>query len=80
MSACGLYVRRVNGHLMIEHDGNNIGFNSHMAYYPEEGIAVIVLANLNGTVTGEIARALAALAQGETPRTRASRPSYRHFL
>jgi CubicO group peptidase (beta-lactamase class C family) len=67
--ACGLYVRRVNGHLMIEHDGNNIGFNSDMAYYPEESIAVIVLANLNGTVTSEIARALAALAHGETPRT-----------
>ena len=67
--ACGLYVRRVNGHLMIEHDGNNIGFNSDMAYYPEERIAVIVLANLNGTVNSEIARALAALAHGETPRT-----------
>ena len=67
--ACGLYVRRVNGHLMIEHDGNNIGFNSHMIYYPEESIVVIVLANLNGNVTGEIARALAALAQGQTPRT-----------
>jgi len=58
--ACGLYVRRVKGHLMIEHDGNNIGFNSDMAYYPEESIAVIVLANLNGNVTSEIARALAA--------------------
>lgn len=67
--ACGLYVRRVNGHLMIEHDGNNIGFNSHMIYYPEESIAVIVLANLNGNVTAVIARALAALAHGETPRT-----------
>ena len=67
--ACGLYVRRVNGHLMIEHDGNNIGFNADMAYYPEESIAVIVLANLNGSVTSEIARALAALAHGETPRT-----------
>ena len=67
--ACGLYVRRVNGHLIVEHDGNNIGFNSHMAYYSEEGIAVIVLANLNGNVTGEIARALASVAQGETPRT-----------
>jgi CubicO group peptidase (beta-lactamase class C family) len=66
--ACGLYVRRVKGHLMIEHDGNNIGFNSNMAYYPEESIAVIVLANLNGTVTSEIARALAALAHGETSR------------
>jgi len=65
--ACGLYSKRVNGHLMIEHDGNNIGFNSDMAYYPEERIAVIVLANLNGTVTSEMTRALAAVAYGETP-------------
>ena len=65
--ACGLYVKRVNGHLMIEHDGNNIGFNSDMAYYAEDRIAVIVLANLNGTVTSEMTRALAAVAHGETP-------------
>jgi len=64
---CGLYIRRANGHLMNHHDGNNIGFNSEMAYYPEERIAVIVLANLNGSVTSEIARALAAVAGGETP-------------
>jgi len=65
--ACGLYVKRVNGHLMIEHDGNNIGFNADMAYYPEEKISVIVLANLNGTVTGEMTKALAAVAHGEAP-------------
>jgi len=65
--ACGLHVNRVNGHLMIEHDGNNIGFNSDMAYYPEERIAVIVLANLNGTVTGEMTMALAAVTHNETP-------------
>jgi len=65
--ACGLHVNRVNGHLMIEHDGNNIGFNSDMAYYPEKRITVILLANLNGTVTGEMTRALAAVAHGETP-------------
>ena len=65
--ACGLHVNRVDGHLMIEHDGNNIGFNADMAYYPEEKIAVIVLANLNGTVTGEIRKGLAAVALGETP-------------
>src|ERR1700745_2707267 len=64
---CGLYVRRVNGHLIIEHDGNNIGFNADMAYYPEEKLAVIVLANLNGTVTGEMTKALAAIAHGEAP-------------
>jgi len=65
--ACGLNAKRVNGHLMIEHDGNNIGFNSDMAYYPEDHLAVIVLANLNGTVTGQMTRALAAVAHGETP-------------
>jgi CubicO group peptidase (beta-lactamase class C family) len=65
--ACGLHVNRVRGHLMIEHDGNNIGFMSDMAYYPKEKIAVIVLANLNGTATGEIMSALAAVAHGETP-------------
>jgi len=64
--ACGLHVNRVNGRLMIEHDGNNIGFNSDMAYYPEDGLAVIVLANLNGTVTGKITTALSAAARGET--------------
>jgi len=65
--ACGLHVNRVAGHLMIEHDGNNIGFMSDMAYFPEEQIVVIVLANLNGTVTGEIMKGLAAVAHGETP-------------
>jgi hypothetical protein len=33
------------------------------------GIAVIVLANLNGTVTGEMTRALAAVAHGEAAPT-----------
>jgi CubicO group peptidase (beta-lactamase class C family) len=65
--ACGLHVNRADGHLRIEHDGNNIGFNSDMAYYPEEKIAVIVLANLNGTVTGEMTKALAAVAHREAP-------------
>jgi CubicO group peptidase (beta-lactamase class C family) len=67
--ACGLHVNRINGHLMIEHDGNNIGFNSDMAYYPEDRLAVIALANLNGTVTGEMTKALAAVALGNTPPT-----------
>jgi len=46
---------------MIEHDGNNIGFNAAMAYYPEQKIAVLVLANLNGTVTGEMTKGLGAV-------------------
>jgi CubicO group peptidase (beta-lactamase class C family) len=67
--ACGLHVNRADGHLKIEHDGNNIGFNSDMAYFPEDRLAVIVLANLNGTVTGEMTKALAAVAHLETPPT-----------
>ena len=62
-----MHVNRDDGHLKVEHDGNNIGFNADMAYYPEERIAVIVLANLNGTVTGEMTKALAAVAHLETP-------------
>jgi CubicO group peptidase (beta-lactamase class C family) len=63
--ACGLYVHQVNGRLVIDYDGNNIGFNAEMAYYPDEGLAVIVLANLNGYVTGRITTVLAAMMHGE---------------
>lgn len=63
--ACALYVSRVNGHLVLDYDGNGIGFNAQLAYYPEEKLAVIVLANLNGIVTGKINKALAAAVQGE---------------
>jgi CubicO group peptidase (beta-lactamase class C family) len=67
--ACGLYVRHVEGRLLIDYDGNNIGYNAQVAYYPEDELAVIVLANLNGTVTSEMNKALAAVALGETPPT-----------
>jgi CubicO group peptidase (beta-lactamase class C family) len=64
--ACGLYVRHVDGRLLIDYDGNNIGFNAQMAYYPEDELAVVILANLNGYVTGRINTALAGLMHGET--------------
>jgi CubicO group peptidase (beta-lactamase class C family) len=64
--ACGLHVNRVNGRPVIAHDGNNIGFNADMAYYPEEKVALIVLANQNGTVTGKMTMELAAVMHGET--------------
>jgi len=64
--ACGLYVHRVNGRQVIDYDGNGIGFNTEVAYYPEDELAVIVLANLNGYVTGRINTALAAVVHGET--------------
>ncbi len=64
--ACGLYVSRANGHLLIDYDGNNIGFNAQMAYYPDDGLAVTVLTNLNGYAAARINTALAAAVHGET--------------
>jgi CubicO group peptidase (beta-lactamase class C family) len=64
--ACGLYVRHVGGRLLIDYDGNSIGYNAQVAYYPEDELAVIVLANLNGYAAAKITTALAATMHGET--------------
>ena len=64
--ACGLYVKNVNGHLMVEQSGGAIGFNGDVAYYPEEKLAVIVLGNLNTAGILKITTALAEVMHGET--------------
>jgi CubicO group peptidase (beta-lactamase class C family) len=63
--AFGLGVRIVNGHKVIDHGGAIEGFNTMLAYYPENKLTVAVLGNLNGGAPGEIAAKLAALAHGE---------------
>src|SRR5260370_611250 len=63
--AFGLAVHQANGHKLIEHFGGIEGFNTELAYYPEEKLTVVVLANQNGPVVGDIAAELAALAHGE---------------
>ena len=50
---------------MIEHNGGIEGFNTALAYYPDDKLTVVVLANLNGQAPDSIASNLAALAQGE---------------
>jgi CubicO group peptidase (beta-lactamase class C family) len=64
--AFGLSVRTVNGHTVIDHGGGIEGFNTHVAYYPETRVAVIVLGNLNGSAPSELASRLGAVALGET--------------
>ncbi|HEY6369991.1 MAG TPA: serine hydrolase [Candidatus Sulfotelmatobacter sp.] len=64
--AFGLGVRTANGHKVIEHGGGIEGFNTDLAYYPEDKLTVVVLANLNGDAPEAIAGKLAAVAQGET--------------
>jgi CubicO group peptidase (beta-lactamase class C family) len=63
--AFGLQVHMVNGRKLIDHGGGIEGFNTMLAYYPEEKLAVIVLGNLNGLAPQEIASKLAAVVHGE---------------
>lgn len=57
--AFGLGVKTSNGHKVINHGGGIEGFNTFLAYYPDDKLTVIVLANLNGRAPDEIADKLA---------------------
>jgi CubicO group peptidase (beta-lactamase class C family) len=63
--AFGLVVHAMNGHKVIEHGGGIEGFNTMLAYYPEEKLTVIVLGNVSGSAPQEIAAKLAAVVYGE---------------
>ena len=62
--AFGLIIHKVDGHQVIEHGGGIEGFNTSLAYYPEDKLAVIVLGNVNGTAPQQIAQDLGTLAHG----------------
>jgi CubicO group peptidase (beta-lactamase class C family) len=63
--ALGLMVRTVNGRKIIEHAGGIEGFNTYLAYFPEDKLTVAALGNLNGSAPDQIGKNLAALAHGE---------------
>jgi hypothetical protein len=62
--AFGLQVHTVNGRKVIDHGGGIEGFNTMLAYYPDDKLTVVVLGNENGTAPQEIARDLGTLAEG----------------
>ena len=62
---CGLMITTAKGHLKYEHGGGIEGFNTEMAYYPDDKLTVIVLANLNGGAPGDIAGKLATVVHGD---------------
>src|SRR5215467_12555459 len=64
--AFGLQVRTANGRKVIDHNGGIEGFNTALAYYPDDKLTVVVLGNLNGAAPQAIATYLAAIAHGET--------------
>lgn len=63
--AFGLFVSSPNGHKKIDHGGGIEGFNTELAYWPEDELTVVVLANLNGGAPDEIAAQVAATIHGE---------------
>ena len=63
--ACGLIVQTVHGHTVYEHGGAIEGFNTDMAYYPDEKLTLIALSNLNGIAPSSIVTQLGAVARGE---------------
>jgi CubicO group peptidase (beta-lactamase class C family) len=63
--ALGLQVATKNGRKLIDHGGGIEGFNTELAYYPDDKLTVVVLANVNGPAPTQIAAQLAAVAHGE---------------
>lgn len=63
--AFGLMVTTKNGRKEIAHGGGIQGFNTAVAYWPDDQLTVIVLANLNGNAPDEIAAQLADTIHGE---------------
>jgi CubicO group peptidase (beta-lactamase class C family) len=64
--AFGLQVHNVKGQKVIDHGGGIEGFNTLLAYYPQDKLTIAVLGNLNGNAPEQIASALAAVAPGES--------------
>jgi CubicO group peptidase (beta-lactamase class C family) len=63
--AMGIEVRDVKGRKRISHGGGIEGFNTDMAYYPDQAISIIVLGNLNGPGPDNVIRMLGAVAHGD---------------
>jgi CubicO group peptidase (beta-lactamase class C family) len=71
----GLGIRSVNGHEEIAHGGGIEGFNTMLAYYPDDKLTVVVLANVNGSPPQEIAANLHILADGGSVVLASERPA-----
>jgi CubicO group peptidase (beta-lactamase class C family) len=63
--ALGVGTGDVNGHKVIQHGGGIQGFNTQLAYYPDDKLTVAVLSNVNGTTPAQLAIKLGAVARGE---------------
>lgn len=63
----GTGVGENEGHRVFYHSGGIFGFDAMEAFYPQDGLTVVVLSNTDGEVAGEIENAVARLALGVAP-------------
>lgn len=61
----GLLVDTASARRVIRHNGGIEGFNTYLAYYPDDKMTIVVLGNLNGRAPDEIGPILGRLAHGE---------------
>ena len=61
----GWFVTKAGGHRVVEHGGAWQGFVSHIVRYPDDGMTVVVFANLAGSNVEKIAHAVAAIYRPE---------------
>jgi CubicO group peptidase (beta-lactamase class C family) len=71
--ALGVVVQTADGRTVVNHGGGIEGFNTFLAYYPDDKLTVVVLSNINGTTPNAIASKLATVAHGGTIQTNSDR-------
>src|SRR2546422_7066504 len=71
--ALGVTVQTTEGRKVVQHGGGSEGFNTFLAYYPDDKLTVAVLANINGPAPNAIAAKLATVAHGGTVQTTGER-------
>lgn len=55
----GLGIGALNGHRRISHGGGINGFATYLSYYPDDRVTIVVLANTEGGIPGQIEGAIA---------------------
>jgi CubicO group peptidase (beta-lactamase class C family) len=63
----GLYIRAENGFRIVEHDGRDAGYRSHLIRFPDQQLAVALLCNLalpDSISTGTLVRKVASVYLG----------------
>lgn len=71
--AFGIVITKVDARTRYSHNGGINGFNSFLAYYPDSGVTVAVLANVNGPAADDLGRKLSALAHEGGPQSPGSK-------